>query len=60
VGAAALAHVRLTGVHRRETAESRVSGPSSSTLDAFRILSSSSAKVSDYRGKEEERGSLHR
>jgi len=55
VGAAALAHVRVTGeppaVRRLEHV---YFGPTNSVSDAYRFLKVSSAKFEDFRGKEDE------
>jgi carbamoyltransferase len=55
LGAAAVAHVRLTGEWpSRRRLEHAYLGPSFSSSEAYEILRASSAKFQDYRGKEEE------
>jgi len=55
VGAAAVAHVRLTGASPQvKTLEHVYLGPANSPSEAYNILKTSSAKFQDFRGKEEE------
>jgi len=52
VGAAAVAHVRATGnAPRKKLLDHVYLGPAGTSDDAFRILSSSSAKFLDFRGR---------
>jgi carbamoyltransferase len=54
VGAAAVAHVRLTGERpARERLQHVYLGPAGSSEEAYRILGSSSAKFLDFRGRED-------
>src|SRR5882762_4526357 len=55
IGAAAMAHVRLTGeAPVRKSMEHVYLGPANSSSEAFHILKTSSAKFQDFRGKEDE------
>ena len=55
VGAAAMAHVRLTGeAPLVKSLEHVYLGPANSVSDAYKLLKASSAKFKDFRGKEEE------
>ena len=55
IGASAVAHVRLTGESpQRKMLQHVYLGPANSSSEAYRILSTSSAKFQDFRGKEEE------
>ena len=55
VGAAALAHARVTGKPPEvKTLEHVYLGPANSVSDAYRFLKVSSAKFEDFRGKEDE------
>ena len=55
VGAAALAHVRVTGDQPAvKKLEHVYLGPANSVSDAYRFLKVSSAKFEDFRGKEDE------
>jgi len=55
LGAAAMAHVRLTGKAPQQKKMDHVYlGPANSSADAYRTLKTSSAKFQDYRGKEAE------
>jgi len=55
VGAAALAHVRVTGEQPQvKKLEHVYLGPANSVSDAYRFLKVSSAKFEDFRGKEDE------
>lgn len=55
VGAAALAHVRVTGnAPLVKKLEHVYLGPANSVSDAYRFLKASSAKFQDFRGKEDE------
>jgi carbamoyltransferase len=53
VGAAAMAHVRITGeTPVRKQLEHVYLGPANSPADVYRLLSASSARFKDYRGHE--------
>ena len=55
VGAAALAHVRMTGSSPLvKKLEHVYLGPANSVSDAYRFLKASSAKFEDFRGKEDD------
>lgn len=55
IGAAAIAHVRLTGERpSRKRLDHVYLGPQNSSDDVFRILSQSTARFRDFRGKEDE------
>lgn len=55
LGAAAIAHVRLTGkAPEQKRMDHAYLGPANASADAFRTLTTSSAKFKDLRGKEEE------
>ncbi len=55
VGAAAMAHVRLTGeAPLRKKMEHVYLGPANSSEETYHILKTSSAKFQDFRGKEDE------
>lgn len=55
VGAAAIAHVRLTGeAPPRKQQDHVYLGPALSSAEIFQILKSTSAKFQDFRGREEE------
>ncbi|HEY0510452.1 MAG TPA: carbamoyltransferase [Thermoanaerobaculia bacterium] len=55
VGAAAMAHARLTGeAPLRKRLEHVYLGPANTSEEAYHILTTSSAKFLDFRGKEEE------
>lgn len=55
VGAAAIAHVRLTGEAPIRQQQSHVYlGPASSASEAHQLLEATSAKYQDFRGKEQE------
>ena len=55
VGAAAMAHVRLTGESpQRKRLEHVYLGPDNSSSEVYRILGATSAKFQDFRGKEGE------
>lgn len=55
IGAAAMAHVRLTGeAPVRKSMAHVYLGPANSSSEAYHILKTSSAKFQDFRGKEDE------
>src|SRR5260221_1617957 len=55
VGAAAMAHVRMTGeMPLRKRLEHAYLGPANTSEEAYQILKTSSAKFQDFRGREEE------
>ncbi len=54
VGAAAMAHVRLTGEPLTKRLEHVYLGPANSASDAYKLLRSSMAKFKDFRGREDE------
>lgn len=55
LGAAAVAHVRLTGNSPEKKQMDQVYlGPGFSSVDAYEVLRASSAKFRDYRGKQDE------
>jgi carbamoyltransferase len=55
VGAAAMAHARITGeAPARKKLEHVYLGPANTTEEAYNILKASTAKFHDFRGKEEE------
>ena len=55
VGAAAMAHARLTGEPPLvKSLEHVYLGPANSVSDAYKLLNASSAKFQDFRGREEE------
>lgn len=55
VGAAAMAHARLTGEPPRvESLQHVYLGPANSVTEAYKLLMASSAKFQDFRGREDE------